>query len=74
MVVARLRDAITVAEPTGPWQRVGVLELGAPLGAAESESLRFNAASAGGGIEPVGVLEALRRVTYAGSQAARPTP
>lgn len=74
MVAARLRYAITVAEPTGPWQQVGVLEFGAQLGAPQSESLRFNAANAGGGIEPVGVLQALRRVTYAGSQAARPTP
>lgn len=60
--------------PTGDWSHVATLRLGERLPAKESEALRFNPANAGGGLEPVGVLQTLRRLAYAGSQAGRPVP
>ena len=71
---ARLRFALDVAEVTGPWQRFATLEIGAELPPRRSEGLRFNPANTGGGIQPVGVLQTLRRLAYRGSQAGRPTP
>ena len=65
----RLRFALEVAEVTGPWQQVGVLTLGEPLDPVGDERLRFNPANSGGGIEPAGVLQGLRRLAYLGSQA-----
>jgi hypothetical protein len=65
----RLRYALDLAEVTGPWQQVGVLTLGEPLAPVGGERLRFNPANSGGGIEPVGVLQGLRRLAYRGSQA-----
>ncbi|CAA9216843.1 MAG: hypothetical protein AVDCRST_MAG50-277 [uncultured Acidimicrobiales bacterium] len=69
----RLRFVIEAAEATGPWAEIGVLEVGAPLSSSDAESLRFNPANAGGGVEPVGALQAVRRLAYRGSQATRPT-
>jgi hypothetical protein len=65
----RLRYALDVADVTGPWRQVGVLTLGEPLAPVGDERLRFNTANSGGGIEPVGVLQGLRRLAYRGSQA-----
>lgn len=70
----RLRFAIDVADVTRPWTEVGVLTMTAMLPDDEAESLRFNPANTGGGIEPTGVLQAVRRLAYRGSQAARPSP
>lgn len=57
----------------GGWSHVGTLRLGEQLPAEVSEGLRFNPANAGGGVEPVGVVQSLRRLAYLGSQAGRPT-
>ena len=66
------RFALEVAPPLGNWAEVGFVELGAPWDQEGSDALRFNPLFTGGGIEPVGVLQTLRRRAYAGSQAARP--
>lgn len=46
--------------------------LGERLPEDEADALRFNPYTTGGGIEPAGVLNALRRRAYAASQDARP--
>jgi hypothetical protein len=66
------RFSLEVAPPLGNWEEVAVLELGRPWDDAASDALRFNPFFTGGGIEPVGALQTLRRRAYAGSQAARP--
>lgn len=58
----------------GSWSHVGTLRLGERLPREESERLRFNVANAGGGVEPVGVVQSVRRLAYRGSQAGRPIP
>lgn len=68
----RLRFALEVAEPTGAWEEVGVVDIGDAVGRDEADALRFNPANTGGGIEPVGLLQTLRRRAYAGSQRGRP--
>lgn len=70
----RLRYRLEIGRRGMPWEPVGTLDVGRRLGPAEAESLRFNPANTGGGIEPVGVVQTLRRLAYAGSQAGRPTP
>jgi hypothetical protein len=60
--------------PRGAWSHVATLRLGERLAPEASEGLRFNPVNAGGGLEPVGVVQSLRRLAYAGSQAGRPTP
>jgi hypothetical protein len=66
------RFSLEVAPPLGSWEEVAVLELGRPWDDAASDALRFNPFFTGGGIEPAGALQTLRRRAYAGSQAARP--
>jgi len=66
------RFALEVALPLGAWREVALLEVGRAWDAAASDALRFNPLFTGGGIEPVGFLQTLRRRAYAGSQAARP--
>lgn len=68
---AALRFELEVAPAAGEWSSVGTLELGRRLPDREAESLRFNPFTTGGGIEPAGLLQTLRRRTYAASQAAR---
>jgi hypothetical protein len=68
----RLRFALEVAEPTGAWEEVGVIDIGDALGSDEADALHFNPANTGGGIEPIGLLQTLRRRAYAGSQRGRP--
>ncbi len=67
-----LRFALEVAAPLGDWVEVGVVTLGRAWDAAASDALRFNPLHTGGGLEPVGVLQTLRRRAYAASQAGRP--
>ena len=67
------RYALELAELRGPWEPVGVLELGSRLSEREAATLRFDPSHTGGGIEPVGVVQAVRRLAYRSSQAARPT-
>jgi hypothetical protein len=69
-----VRFALEVASPAGRWDEIGVLRLGELLDDAEAEGLRFNPANTGGGIQPVGVLQAVRRLAYRGSQRGRPAP
>lgn len=71
---ARLRFVLEVAEPSGDWRTVGTLEFGRRLSQQEAESLQFNVFNAGAGIEPIGLLNTLRRKAYAASQATRPKP
>jgi hypothetical protein len=66
------RFALEMAAPLGDWAEVGVIQLGRPWDQAASDALRFNPFCTGGGIEPVGVIQTLRRRAYAASQAARP--
>lgn len=68
-----LRFALELAEPRGEWEPVGVVELGARRSDHESAALRFDPSNTGGGIEPAGVVQAVRRLAYRASQAARPT-
>ncbi|HEX4901860.1 MAG TPA: hypothetical protein VFV42_03560 [Acidimicrobiales bacterium] len=68
-----MRFALEIAELRGPWEPVGVLELGPALPEPEGRALRFDPSNTGGGIEPVGVVQAVRRLAYRSSQAARPT-
>lgn len=68
-----LRFALELAELRGPWEPIGVVELGAALAESDGRALRFDPANTGGGIEPVGVVQAVRRLAYRSSQAARPT-
>ena len=69
-----VRFALEVAEPSGDWEPVGTVTLGAERSDEENEGLRFNPANTGGGIELSGVLQTVRRRAYQGSQQGRPTP
>lgn len=62
---------VAVASPLGPWTPVGTLTPGDEVPGAESEALRFSPFHAAGGVEPVGAVNALRRLAYAGSQRGR---
>jgi hypothetical protein len=66
------RFALEVASPLGAWTEVALLEVGRAWDDADSDALRFNPLFTGGGLEPVGFLQTVRRRAYAGSQAARP--
>ena len=74
LVAGRLRFEILAAGITAPWSRVGVIDGGRRLSAAEQESLRFNVYNTGEALRPAGVLNAMRRSVYKASQTARPTP
>ena len=62
---------VVVAEPFGPWLPVGRLLLGRRLADDVAEGLRYSPWHAGGGLEPLGLLNRLRRSAYRSSQAAR---
>jgi hypothetical protein len=64
---------IEIASVRGAWKEVGIVRLGNQMDDAQAESLRFDPSNTGGGIGPVGVLQAIRRVSYRASQATRPT-
>ena len=66
------RFGINVAAPLGRWQRIGTLELGAPIG--EDEHLQFEPWHCGGGLRPVGALNRLRREAYRQSRRGRGAP
>jgi hypothetical protein len=68
-----VRFRLLVAEPTGPWTTVGVVEIGPRVPDARGESVRYTPFHRAGGLEPVGAVNALRRRAYADSQAARPS-
>ena len=69
-----LRFALEMAEPGGPWDGIGTVTVGEERPEEEGERLRFNPANTGGGIQPVGLLQTIRRRAYRGSQKGRPTP
>jgi hypothetical protein len=66
-----LSFAITLADPGGPWRKVAELRLEERMPEAATESLSFNPANCGGGIEPAGFLNDLRPSAYRGSQKGR---
>jgi hypothetical protein len=58
----------------GAWRTFADVDIGEPLSDEESDALTFNVDdNTGGGIEPSGFFQALRRHAYAASQAARPS-
>jgi hypothetical protein len=63
----RLRFQLAVAAPMGRFAPVAELEVGAPLPNA-ADALRFLPLKAGGGLEPLGVLNEMRRYAYPMSQ------
>ena len=68
-----VRFTIDVATPRGTWEQVARLDIGRQLSDRTADALRFNPANTGGGIRPIGVLQAVRRLSYAASQAGRPS-
>jgi hypothetical protein len=65
----RLRFRLAVAAPMGRFAPVAELHVEAPLPGA-ADALRFLPLTAGGGLEPVGVLNEMRRYAYPMSQWA----
>jgi hypothetical protein len=63
-----LRIHLLAASPLGRWE--GVAEVTLERLAHEAGDLRFNPWVTGGGIEPVGMLQALRDPAYRASQAS----
>ena len=68
-----LRFALELAEASGEWEPIGTVDVGAPLPDADGDALRYDPSNTGGGIQPVGVIQTVRRLAYRASQAARPT-
>lgn len=68
-----IRFAFELAEPSGAWEPIGVLELGDAWSDEDGDALRFDPSHTGGGIDPVGVVQTVRRLAYRASQATRPT-
>jgi hypothetical protein len=68
-----LRFELRYATRFGAWYTFADVRVGNQLPPDESEALSFNVDdNTGGGLEPRGWLQALRRHAYAASQAARP--
>jgi hypothetical protein len=65
----RLAFDLAVAPPRGRFRAVAELRIGEPLPQAV-DALRFNPFNCGGGVEPAGALNAMRRTAYPISQAA----
>lgn len=63
-----LRFELCVAPVLGRFRRVGELRVGDPL-AATGDRTPFNVWNTGGGLEPSGILQRVRRSAYRGSQA-----
>jgi len=55
-----LRFDLSMAGALRGWHRIGVLLVGSPLPDADAAALRFDPWTAGPGIRPIGVLQALR--------------
>ena len=73
-VAGDVRFSLDAAPLRGDWAPVATLAVGAELPVAEAEGLRFNPANTGGSIEPVGVIQTIRRLAYEGSQRGRSAP
>jgi len=65
----RLRFQLAVAAPMARFTPVAELHVGAPLPIA-ADALRFLPLNAGGGLEPLGILNEMRRYAYPMSQWA----
>lgn len=65
----RLRFQLAVAAPMGRFTPVAELRVGEPLPSA-IDAMRFRPLAAGGGLEPAGVLNEMRRYAYPMSQWA----
>ncbi|HEX2104597.1 MAG TPA: hypothetical protein VHF51_13160 [Solirubrobacteraceae bacterium] len=65
----QLRFQLAVASIMGTFRPVADIRIGAPL-PATADALRFNPWNTGGGLEPAGVLNAMRRYAYPMSQWA----
>jgi hypothetical protein len=65
----RLRFQLAVAAPMARFTPVAELHVGAPLPSA-ADALRFFPLNVGGGLEPLGVLNEMRRYAYPMSQGA----
>ncbi len=63
---------LRVATVGGPWRRVARVELGRRLDADAERDLRFNSDNAGGGIAPIGFVNAIRGAAYAAANRERP--
>lgn len=68
-----LRFALELAGASGDWEPIGVIDVDAPLSEDDGDALRFDPGHTGGGIEPVGVVQTVRRLAYRASQTGRPT-
>jgi hypothetical protein len=66
-----VRFSIDIAAPLGAWEPAARLDIGRQLSGQTSERLRLNPANSGGGIEPIGMLQAVRHLSYGASQAGR---
>lgn len=64
-----LRFKLAVASIMGRFRPIGEIRIGAPL-PASADALRFNPWNSGAGLEPAGVLNAMRRYAYPMSQWA----
>jgi hypothetical protein len=69
-----LRFRILLAPPGGEWQEVAELELSSRLADQFAEDLRLDPLNSGGGLEPAGFLNRLRRPAYRASQDGRGAP
>jgi hypothetical protein len=67
----RLRFRFAIATLTGPWRRIGELQLERRLSQELSDKLQFNPWNTSEGIRPVGPLNRLRADAYPASQKAR---
>jgi hypothetical protein len=70
---------LLLAGPVGAWSHLARVDLTRALPAQDSEAVRFDPYHQAAGLAPAGVLNALRRRSYAASQRARqyrdaPTP
>ncbi|HYD10057.1 MAG TPA: hypothetical protein VEA78_08135 [Acidimicrobiales bacterium] len=75
-LVGAVRDGddgfvLQTATRRSPWTVAGAVTMGEPLEDDAADALRFSPWHTGGGIEPIGVLNRLRRGAYEGSQRAR---
>jgi hypothetical protein len=61
---------LLLAQAIGAWTPLARIHLGEAVPAGDSEALRFNPHHQRGGLEPVGLLNAVRRRSYAASQRA----
>jgi hypothetical protein len=66
-----VRYSLDLAPVRGDWAPLATLTVGDELPAAAAEGLRFNPANTGGAVEPVGAIQAVRRLAYEGSQTGR---